>query len=250
MKFIKVILLLILSFGMLLACNNAEHTETKSTETHEILKADTVNEQVLVSKNWQCVQLKSNENIGDLESDVTVIENTKAKVEVKNIQLLKSFSYGFILDNELHVNNNVAEYNFTISDKKTHFGLSYLLDSEGLVIKNPETINTFFVAKDSKIKVKNSVDTEPALFLNLPNSAKANPRVIIDFVLLNTNIAKGARYVKLNIDGEEINIHNWSGYEIKGLQSGKHTLKLSLCEANGKLVKGSFTEVEKEFEVK
>ena len=106
-----------MSFGMLEACNNAEHTETKSTETHEILKADTVNEQVLVSKNWQCVQLKSNENIGDLESHVSIIENTKVKVEVKNIQLLKSFSYGFILDNELHVNNNIAEYNFLISDK-------------------------------------------------------------------------------------------------------------------------------------
>lgn len=250
MKFIKVIFILSLSFGLLLACNNAEHTETKSTETHEILKADTVTEQVLVSKNWQCVQLKSNENIGDLEANLNEIKVGKYKVIVKNTQLIKSFTYGFIIDSIVQTSSIKSEFEAKIKTAGTHLGVSYLIDSEGLVIKNPETINAFdFVNSYTKQQLK-SYELESALFLNLPNSAIVNPRVIIDFVLLNTNIAKGARFVKLNIDGEEINIHNWSGYEIKGLQSGKHTVKLSLCEADGHLVKGTFTEVEKVFEVK
>lgn len=67
-------------------------------------------------------------------------------------------------------------------------------------------------------------------------------KVLLDFYLLNTDLADNRYSVRATIDGEVWRINKWDAYFIEGLELGKHTVRLELIDANGQLVPGPFND--------
>ena len=70
-------------------------------------------------------------------------------------------------------------------------------------------------------------------------------QLLLDFFLLNTELAADGNKVKATINGEEHVIDKWAPYGISGLEMGEVTVKLELIDADGNAVEGPFNVVER-----
>ena len=70
-------------------------------------------------------------------------------------------------------------------------------------------------------------------------------QLLLDFYLLNTELAADGNKVKATINGEEHIIEKWAPYGIAGLEMGEVTVKLELIDAEGNAVEGPFNVVER-----
>ncbi len=74
---------------------------------------------------------------------------------------------------------------------------------------------------------------------------KDTKRLMLDFFLINTDLATGGNTVKATINGTTFTFDKWQPYVIEGLPMGEVTVKLELLDAAGNLVPSPFNPVER-----
>lgn len=159
----------------------------------------------------------------------------------------------FIVDNEPYE----AEYEESFEhelDDGVHTIVAFPARSYHMSVKNENA----FIAQ--KVKVGNAEDdqfedldlaNDPTLVYSRPKGEykgeEETEKVLLDFYLLNTDLASDGYKVKATINGEEFTIDEWAPYAIEGLPMGENTVKLELVDSDGELVEGPFNDVERTF---
>lgn len=152
----------------------------------------------------------------------------------------------FILNNKPYK----AEYDAAFTEKADpgrNVVLCFLSRSYHESLKN----NTAVVVKEFTMPGAGAdsaaidVAKDPTLFYSRPKGDYKQldgDNVLLDFYLLNTDLADQGYSVRATIDGEVWTINKWDAYFIQGLQLGKHTVRLELVDKDGQLVPGPFND--------
>lgn len=131
-----------------------------------------------------------------------------------------------------------------------HVMLAFLSRSYHMAVKNDHSyvLKKFRVGEPSNDK-KMDVDFEAShLFYSRPKGTykgKDAQKVMLDFFLINTDLAEDGNKVKATINGEEFTITDWAPYAIEGLPMGENTIALKLVDAKGNYIEGPFNKVER-----
>lgn len=125
--------------------------------------------------------------------------------------------------------------------------------SYGESLKCPNCFDAVaFYVSDKKIDWAMSL-RRPFLTYNEPtgDKYKAGMPVLLDFYASNCELSSDGYKVKLSIDGKvERFLHDMRPYYIYGLSRGKHTFRLELVDAQGRIVPGAFNDVQRSFTIK
>ncbi len=137
------------------------------------------------------------------------------------------------IDNKEHQINNQNSIEYHIPNGQ-HKLFAFIARSYYESIKNPEAI----IAKTIEVR-----DGELVSSKNLPNvdivynaprglyKMSDSPKILLDFVLVNTNIEEGGNSVRITIDETAVfQIYTWQAYYIEGLLPGEHSVKLELLD--------------------
>lgn len=128
-----------------------------------------------------------------------------------------------------------------------YLNLSFLSRSYHESIKNKGafTLTQFNVGKQKM----NPIDLkQPFMFYSRPKGEYKGfetKYVLLDFYLVNTNLSKKGNKVIVDINGTTFTIDHWTPFIIEGLPAGESTIKLSLVDKNGELVKTMYNPVER-----
>lgn len=152
----------------------------------------------------------------------------------------------YILNNKPYV----AQYEPTFTGKGDpghNVALCFLSRSYHESLKNNGSVQLveFDLPGGDAAKPKADLKKEPTLFYSRPKGDYKKgdgDKVLLDFYLLNTDLADKGYRVRATIDGEVWTITRWDAYFIEGLELGKHTVRLELIDANGQLVPGAFND--------
>lgn len=159
-----------------------------------------------------------------------------------------------IVDNKPYT----AHYKATFEqDIKTgeHLIVAFPARSYHMSIKNKDAVavKKLTVGEPSESQ-KMTVDlSAPHLIYSRPKgtySGKDTKKVLLDFYLLNTDLAPDGNKVKATINGQDFMIDDWAPYAMEGLPMGKNTVKLELVDENGQMIEGPFNKVERSFTLK
>lgn len=75
-------------------------------------------------------------------------------------------------------------------------------------------------------------------------------KIMLDFYLVNTDLAKDGNKVRATINGTEFMLDQWLPYLIEGLPMGESTIKLELLDKDGNVVPGPYNTVERKITLK
>jgi hypothetical protein len=90
--------------------------------------------------------------------------------------------------------------------------------------------------------------TAPHLFYSRPKGTYQGAdteKVILDFYLLNADLAPDGNKVRATINGEQFIIDKWVPHFIEGLPIGETTIKLEFLDQQDNLIEGPFNGVER-----
>lgn len=85
----------------------------------------------------------------------------------------------------------------------------------------------------------------PMLFYSRPKgtyTGKDARNILLDFFLVNADLASDGYKVKAVIDGQEFMLDKWAPYVVEGLKMGEHTFQIVLLDAEGNPVPGPFND--------
>lgn len=158
-----------------------------------------------------------------------------------------------ILDTDPYIAKYEAEFDHAVTDGN-HFMLAFLSRSYHESIKTPNAyaaMNGFF--QDTSLKESKPI-TDPMLFYSRPKGTyvgkQDTEKVMLDFYLVNVDLSAGGYTVKAEINGEEHLIEKWQPYYIEGLEMGNNTIKLTLLDKDGNVVKTPLNPVNRTFALK
>ncbi len=112
-------------------------------------------------------------------------------------------------------------------------------------IKSPGAFatRTFFVGQETKASTGNNLNG-PMLTYSRPKGSYTGTEdssVLLDFYVSNATLDTNSYKVKVWIDGAAMpDIVKWQPYYIRGLSSGKHTVRLQLTAPDGSPVPGTY----------
>lgn len=98
-------------------------------------------------------------------------------------------------------------------------------------------------------KTKNVDLKAPHLFYSRPKGeykGADTKKILLDFFLVNTELATDGNKVRLTVNGNEFNLTSWTSYALLGLPMGRNIIKLELMDKEGNLIPGPFNSVERE----
>lgn len=131
------------------------------------------------------------------------------------------------LDVELAEGNNVL--------------LAFLTDAEGRSVK--EANSFYFQNLEIGERLFPFDLSAPHLIYHQPRGEfLTSDRVLVDFYLLNAALKEGELNVLVSIDDLEFRLASWQAYQIEGLESGEHTVRLQLIDRKGEVVFGPFND--------
>jgi len=129
--------------------------------------------------------------------------------------------------------------------------LAFLSRSYHESIKTPSAyqLSTFTIGD---VKRKFMFDKSAAhMFYSRPKGNYIGPgnieKILLDFYLVNTELAARGNKVKLSINGTEFILTKWVPYLMEGLPLGENDISLELIDSKGKRVPGPFNFVERKF---
>ncbi len=88
----------------------------------------------------------------------------------------------------------------------------------------------------------------PHMFYSRPKgtyTGSDTERVLLDFYLVNTDLAADGNKVRATINGTEFLLDQWKPMFIEGMPMGENTIKLELLDNQGNSVPGPFNTVER-----
>lgn len=83
------------------------------------------------------------------------------------------------------------------------------------------------------------------LFYSRPKgtySGKDAVKILLDFYLVNSELAEDGNKVIATIDGTEFELSSWEPYFVEGLGNGEHTFRIRLVDNEGNLIPGPFND--------
>lgn len=161
-----------------------------------------------------------------------------------------------IVDNEPYTAVYTTSGKLKSSGDGQHTVLSFLSRSyhESIKNKNAYVLSSVITGKSRYVARYAAPDlSSPMLFFSRPKGeyiGTETDAVLLDFYLVNCDLAKDGYKVKAIINGTEFIITKWCGYFMEGLPLGENTIKLSLLDKNDKLVQSPFNETERKFTLK
>ena len=158
-----------------------------------------------------------------------------------------------IVDNQPYVALYDTKYTKKL-EYGPHVALSFLSRSyhESLKHEGAYDLRAFFVG-DVPAGTPPLIDvTKPTLFYSRPKDTYAGAdakRIMLDFYLVNTDLAPNGNKVRATINGTEFLLDKWAPYMMEGLPAGENTVKLELLDSSGELLPGLFNSVTRTFTV-
>jgi hypothetical protein len=145
----------------------------------------------------------------------------------------------FIVNNDPYKAFYTAEFENKMEDGEYNL-LSFLSRSYHESIKN----GTAYLAKKVTFKggkLTASEDIkEPMLFYSRPKgtyTGDETKKVMLDFFIVNTELAEAGNQVKVTVNGEEFTtVSEWKPYFLENLPMGTNTVTLELIDAAGKTI--------------
>ena len=135
-----------------------------------------------------------------------------------------------------------------------HLVLAFLSRSyhESVKNENSYTLAKLSVGEPTEEQMLDVDFEAPHLFYSRPKGTytgkEQTDKVMLDFFLLNAELAEDGHKVKVIINGEnEFMVTKWAPYVMEGLPMGENTVALELVDAEGNYVEGPFNKVERTF---
>ncbi len=133
----------------------------------------------------------------------------------------------------------------------THTVLAFLSRSYHESVKSPgaAVLTQVTVGEEAEdgsatLGALNAFDPEgPHLFYSRPKGTYTGAdteRLMLDFYLVNTDLAPDGNRVRATINGAEFLIDTWQPYVIEGLELGEVEIELELIDSEGDLIPGPF----------
>lgn len=149
-----------------------------------------------------------------------------------------------ILNNEPYSAHYEADFEKELEEGH-YVALAFLSRSYHESLKNPgAALLTHFAVGEAEHP---ELDTAaPHLFYSRPKGTYVGTdieRLMLDFYLLNTDLAPGGNAVHATIDGESFHLEHWVPYLIEGLEPGEVEISLQLVDAGGSPIPGPFNSV-------
>ncbi|MFK7925688.1 MAG: phosphopeptide-binding protein [Bacteroidia bacterium] len=146
------------------------------------------------------------------------------------------------------------EPNFTSNKFKengNYVVLAFLSRSYHESVKNLADPSSVVVTQINKGGVGNAADlSAPHMFYSRPKgtySGEGAKKVLLDFFLLNTELAADGNKVRATINGDAVfMIDKWQPYVIEGAPMGTLTVKLEFLDAAGNMIPSPFNPVMRE----
>ena len=204
------------------AANNASGTEIiyNNGITLTEVKQESIEVNLkLVAPNLQSTIAEGKVNFSFDATGITVGENGSINFSLNNASVKSYTSNSF--------DRNLPEGDFIFT--------SFLVDENGLSIKNKNAIIL------SPIKVGNypaedlgfEKDSSHILFNKPQGLYSENQKVILDFVLVNTELSEKGKRIKVLVNGTEFMLDNWKAYQIDGLPLGENVIRIDLVNDLG-----------------
>ncbi|MEL6653210.1 MAG: phosphopeptide-binding protein, partial [Bacteroidota bacterium] len=128
--------------------------------------------------------------------------------------------------------------------------LAFLSRSYHESVKNLADPSSYVITQINKGGSGEEADlSAPHMFYSRPKgtySGEGAKKVLLDFFLLNTDLAADGSKIRATINGEEFMIDKWQPYVIEGAPMGTLTVKLELLDGEGNLVSSPFNPVMRE----
>jgi hypothetical protein len=154
-----------------------------------------------------------------------------------------------IVDTEPYVAKYESSFTHDIPDGE-HYLLCFLSRSYHESLKTAAAFKAAKATVLDKSITKSSEIEGPMLFYSRPKglyTGEDTKKVMLDFYLVNADMA-GYR-VEADINGEKHLLDQWQPYYIEGLPEGDNTIKLSLLDTSGQLVKTPLNPVSRTFKI-
>ncbi len=159
-----------------------------------------------------------------------------------------------IVDNEPYT----AHYNTTFTKNMkdgNHVVLSFLSRSyhESLKHKTAYDLRVVQVGSATTGPGANFNTSGQHLFYSRPKGeyvGNDTKKIMLDFYLVNTELARNGNKVRATINGTQFMIDRWLPHTIEGLPMGENTIKLELLDKSGTVVPGPFNTVERKITLK
>ena len=190
---------------------------------------------------------------GDFDFEFAV-ENYElgAQTDGPNTSILANSGKGqhihFILNNQPYSSHYEANFSKALPGGVHHL-VAFLSRSYHESVKNDNSmvVRKVVVGSEPKDSIGIVLDA-PTLIYSRPKgtySGKDTENVLLDFFVLNTELADTGNKVRATINGEEFVISEWVPHVMRGLELGDVTIKLELIDANGNVIPGPFNTVER-----
>ena len=134
-------------------------------------------------------------------------------------------------------------------DDGQHAILAFLSRSYHESIKTDGAYVARFIGLQDGVMKGNEPIPLPMLFYSRPKGVydgNDTKRVMLDYYMINID---DGHYVQADINGQVFDLKDWQPYYIEGLPTGDNTIKLSLLDKNGILVKTHHNPVSRTFKL-
>lgn len=130
-----------------------------------------------------------------------------------------------------------------------HVFLAFLSRSYHLSLKHPKS---FLIHEYAIGNAKDDFnENKPHLFYSRPKGTYVNKdtsEILIDYYLINCVLSEKGYKVKVNIDDKHlVTVDKWTPLIVKGLNSGEHTIELTLMDKKGRAVNNRFNTGKRKF---
>ncbi len=173
-----------------------------------------------------------------------------AQTESPNAEKLANSGKGqhihFILNNQPYSAHYEPNFKKEIPDGVHHL-VAFLSRSYHESVKNENSVVVKKMEIGANPQDSLGIDvTAPTLIYSRPKgtySGKDTENLMLDFFVLNTELAENGNKVRATINGNEFMIAEWAPHVINGLPMGEVTIMLELLDAEGNLIDGPFNKV-------
>ncbi|MGO3155493.1 MAG: hypothetical protein ACTIJT_08070 [Mesonia sp.] len=251
------------------SCKNDTKKEEKKTETEMTSTPEEARKQQKITLTKlegspefadASLKLKSPTETKQSKKDIEFnfeVENYElgAQTEPEQPNMLASSAKGqhihFILDNEPYSAHYESKFSKTL-DQGDHVMIAFLSRSYHEAVKNENSfvVKKFSVGEPSEDQMM-EVDFEaPHMFYSRPKGTykgEDTQKVMLDFFLVNTDLATDANQVRATINGQEFMLDDWVPYVMGGLPMGENTVELELLDADGNLIDGPYNKTTRTF---